>query len=54
MDADTAREALETGHDWDAVREALEKFQEYLEEHEPYAVNAIAAVTATLNALPDA
>lgn len=40
-------------HDWDDVRDALEALEEYLEENEPQAKAAIAAVKRTLFALPE-
>ena len=46
-------EQLQTKHDWDAVRKALEDLWAYTEEHEPHAVTTINAIQAALDTLPE-
>lgn len=40
-------------HDWDAVRNALYDLMEHTAEHEPHAVNSIAAIEQVLADLPE-
>lgn len=40
-------------HDWEAVRTALEDWLDHLQREEAFATNTIAALEATIAALPD-